>query len=274
MPYISTETAVGVILFVILILGSQLYPSAITGSPASTSRSASTSVGELNKKSKKKPKKKLKPQKFTAETTHNDSPLDSVAVTAIGASLPDPLEKQADYRLTEDRKDKILAERSFFDGREGKIGSFMPTEGERERSSSDNQVIRAAACLSEPSENKNEKISSQPSEDDKMWNIVTSKKKQQSSPNIQSPFKSDLQTSLPLPTATKGQKKNAKKSEAKKAQRHADEVDRLQRLAKHKKDLERERINELYSTHNAQSSRGKSLGAKATVTSNGKLAWD
>lgn len=122
MPYISTETAVGVILFVILILGSQLYPSAITGSPASTSRSASTSVGELNKKSKKKPKKKLKPQKFTAETTHNDSPLDSAAVTAIGASLPDPLEKQADYRLTEDRKDKILAERSFFDGREGKIG--------------------------------------------------------------------------------------------------------------------------------------------------------
>lgn len=122
MPYISTETAVGVILLVILILGSQLYPSAITGSPASTSRSASTPVGELNKKSKKKPKKKLKPQKFTAETTHNDSPLDSAAVTAIDASLSDPLEKQADYRLTEDRKDKILAERPFFDGREGKIG--------------------------------------------------------------------------------------------------------------------------------------------------------
>lgn len=48
----------------------------------------------------------------------------------------------------------------------------MPTEGERERSSSDNQVIT--------SENKNEKISSQPSEDDKMWNIVTSKKKRKS----------------------------------------------------------------------------------------------
>lgn len=122
MPYISTETAVGVILLVILILGSQLYPSAITGSSASTSRSASTPVGELNKKSKKKPKKKLKPQIFTAETAHNHSPLDSVAATAIGASLPDPLEKQADYRLTEDRKDKILAERPFFDGREGKIG--------------------------------------------------------------------------------------------------------------------------------------------------------
>lgn len=58
--------------------------------------------------------------------------------------------------------------------------SFMPTEGERERSSSDNQVISAAACLSEPSENKNEKINSQPSEDDKMWNIVTSKKKRKS----------------------------------------------------------------------------------------------
>lgn len=60
-----------------------------------------------------------------------------------------------------------------------------------------------------------------------------------SAPNIKSPVESDLQTSLPLPTATKGQKKNAKKSEAKKAQRHVDEIDRLQRLAKHKKDLER-----------------------------------
>lgn len=174
------------------------------------------------------------------------------------------------------------------------------------RSSSDNQVIKAAACLPELSEDKAEMTSAQPhvvtaaatvsatrndpspsssktnvqkyengrlsndrylkflkdqttGEDDKMWNIVTSKKKSKiyirsscpslslsctrtgpSSPNITSRSKSDLQaTSLPLPVATKGQKKNAKKSEAKKAQRHADEIDRLQRLAKHKKDLER-----------------------------------
>lgn len=190
------------------------------------------------------------------------------------------------------------------DGWFGLSSTFI--EGERERSSSDDQVIKTAACLPELSEDKAEMASAQPhvvtaavtasatrndpspsssktniqkyedgrlsndrylkplkdqttGEDDKMWNIVASKKKSKiyirsscpglslsctrtgpSSPNITSPFKSDLQaTSLPLPIATKGQKKNAKKSEAKKAQRHADEIDRLQRLAKHKKDLER-----------------------------------
>lgn len=38
---------------------------------------------------------------------------------------------------------------------------------------------------------------------------------------------------------TKIQRKNAKKSEMKKAQREADEADRLRRLASHKRDLER-----------------------------------
>lgn len=119
--------------------------------------------------------------------------------------------------------------------------SFAPTEGTeggRERSSSDNQAIRAAACLSEASEDKPETISSQPNkrtavvteaatrdgysvgpsktnvqkyedghltndrylkpledqitgEDDKMWNIVASKKKS----------KSCFQTSRPKPFA-------------------------------------------------------------------------
>ncbi|KGB75501.2 hypothetical protein CNBG_1339 [Cryptococcus deuterogattii R265] len=289
----------------------------MTGSPPATFPSASTTHGELNRKSKKKPKKKLKPQKYTAEGDNNNSPLVSATVTADGASLPDPVKKgQADCRLAEDKKDEILTGRLFHDDRVKEISGSTLIERERERSSSDNQVIKAAACLPELSEDKREMASAQPhvvtaavtasamrngpspsssetnvrkyedrrlsndrylkpledqttGEDDKVWNIVASKKKRPSSPNITSPFKSDLQaTSLPLPVATKGQKKNAKKSEAKKAQRHADEIDRLQRLAKHKKDLESERINELYS------GREKRLGGKATVTSNGKLVWD
>ncbi|WVO20557.1 uncharacterized protein IAS62_001854 [Cryptococcus decagattii] len=316
MPYISIETIIGVTLLFIVILGSQLWPGLMTGNSPATFPSVSTTHGELNKKSKKKPKKKLKPQKYTAEGDHNSSPMVSATITADGASLPNPVKEQADCRLAEDKKDKILTGRLFHDDREKEISGSTLIEGERVRSSSDNQVIKAAACLPELSEDKAEMTSAQPhvvtaaatvsatrndpspsssktnvqkyengrlsndrylkflkdqttGEDDKMWNIVTSKKKRPSSPNITSRSKSDLQaTSLPLPVATKGQKKNAKKSEAKKAQRHADEIDRLQRLAKHKKDLERERINELYS------GREKRLGGKATVTSNGKLVWD
>ena len=46
-------------------------------------------------------------------------------------------------------------------------------------------------------------------------------------------------TSDPLPIATKLQKKNAKKADAKKAAKAADEADRQRRLATHKKDIEK-----------------------------------
>lgn len=118
MPNISIETIIGVILLFIVILGSQLWPSSMTGSPPATFPSASTTHGELNRKSKKKPKKKLKPQKYTAEGDNNNSPLVSATVTADGASLPDPVKKgQADCRLAEDKKDEILTGRLFHDDR-------------------------------------------------------------------------------------------------------------------------------------------------------------
>lgn len=121
MPYISIETIVGGILLFIVILGSQLWSSSMTGNPPATFSSASTTHGELNKKSKKKPKKKLKPQKYTAEGDHNSSPLLSATVTADGASLPDPVKEQADCRLVEDKKDEILTGRLFHDDREKEI---------------------------------------------------------------------------------------------------------------------------------------------------------
>lgn len=43
----------------------------------------------------------------------------------------------------------------------------------------------------------------------------------------------------PLPVDTKVQRKNAKKSDDKKAIKDAEEADRLQRLAQHKKGLEK-----------------------------------
>nr|ODO02501.1 hypothetical protein L204_01237 [Cryptococcus depauperatus CBS 7855] len=105
------------------------------------------------------------------------------------------------------------------------------------------------------------------------WNVVPRKKKPDSL-DISSRHH-PLSTSLALPVATKGQKKNAKKAQVKKAQREAEEADRLKRLAMHKKELERERINELYTAHKKpQASRDHSTGAKASVTTNGKLVWD
>ena len=46
-------------------------------------------------------------------------------------------------------------------------------------------------------------------------------------------------TSSALPVSTKLQKKNAKKSEAKKAAKVAEEADRQRRLAMHKRDIEK-----------------------------------
>ncbi|OCF34687.1 hypothetical protein I317_03762 [Kwoniella heveanensis CBS 569] len=112
------------------------------------------------------------------------------------------------------------------------------------------------------------------------WSVVASKPKKSSTLNISSD-PSRQSTSLPLPDATRIQKKNAKKAEAKKAARAAEEADRQRRLQMHKKDLERERINELYASKQSNPARGKALGgsgsapsSKATVTANGKLVWD
>ncbi|KAK6907213.1 hypothetical protein I204_03694 [Kwoniella mangroviensis CBS 8886] len=116
------------------------------------------------------------------------------------------------------------------------------------------------------------------------WDVVTSKKKKSTSLNISSdPFAShSTSTSLPLPpgAASRQQKKNAKKAEGKKLAREAEEAERQRRLALHKKDLEKERINELYASKQSNPNRGKALGktgnsnSKATLNENGKLVWD
>lgn len=83
----------------------------------------------------------------------------------------------------------------------------------------------------------------------------------------------------PLPVATKLQKKNAKKSEANKAAKAEEETERLGRLAMHKKDLEREKINAIYNQSQKKGSTGTgqtsgSVGGTATVDAKGNLVWD
>ena len=86
-----------------------------------------------------------------------------------------------------------------------------------------------------------------------------------------------------LPVSTKIQRKNAKRAEAKKAAKALEEEDRLRRLAMHRKDLEREKINDLYSKKGKQGTKsgigsGSAAGGKgisgATMDSKGKLVWD
>ncbi|WWC87708.1 uncharacterized protein L201_002600 [Kwoniella dendrophila CBS 6074] len=133
-------------------------------------------------------------------------------------------------------------------------------------------------------ENENDRPKNIKKKDNDGWDVVTSKKKKSSTINISSdPFSSNsTSTSLPLPpgAASRQQKKNAKKAEGKKLAREAEEVERQRRLNLHRKDLERERINELYASKQSNPNRGKSLGgggssgSKATLTENGKLVWD
>lgn len=75
----------------------------------------------------------------------------------------------------------------------------------------------------------------------------------------------------PEPTMTKKQRQNAKKREMLKAAKAEAEATRLEGLAKHNRELERERIIEL-----SRSGGGKRLGGgmQAIVDDKGKLVWD
>ncbi|WVR03954.1 hypothetical protein IAU60_000953 [Kwoniella sp. DSM 27419] len=108
------------------------------------------------------------------------------------------------------------------------------------------------------------------------WNVVAAKKKTSTGGSSDPWRQTTSQSSAHASLENKNSKKNAKKAEAKKLARAAEEEDRQRRLASHKRDLERERINELYAAKQSNTARGKVLGSgpKATVTSNGKLVWD
>ncbi|KAL7419658.1 hypothetical protein Q5752_005572 [Cryptotrichosporon argae] len=118
-------------------------------------------------------------------------------------------------------------------------------------------------------------------EEDDGWNVVAAKPKKPVSLTIGSPASTSAALSSSGDGLTKVQRKNAKKAEAKRAARAADEADRQRRLAMHKRELEREKINELYAGHGqghgkgaAKVGRAKGATQQASITESGKLVWD
>lgn len=70
---------------------------------------------------------------------------------------------------------------------------------------------------------------------------------------------------------TKKQRQNAARRDAQKAARAEAEAERLASLARHKRELERAKIAEQYSS---KGKGGKTPDSKASVDANGKLVWD
>lgn len=101
------------------------------------------------------------------------------------------------------------------------------------------------------------------------WGIV--KGKSRSWNQRTTPTPQQITKSTPEQTMTKKQRQNAKKREMIKAVKAEAEATRLEGLAKHKRELERERIIEL-----SRSGGGKRLGSgmQATVDDKGKLVWE
>ncbi|ORY23445.1 hypothetical protein BCR39DRAFT_349847 [Naematelia encephala] len=111
--------------------------------------------------------------------------------------------------------------------------------------------------------------------EDDGWDVVPIRKKNPISIGLSSSSSTAGHSSTAhTAAATKIQRKNAKKAEAKKAARAAEEADRQKRLAMHKKDLERERINEIYAAKKGPAKGPVTGTAKASVDSSGKLIWD
>ena len=73
-------------------------------------------------------------------------------------------------------------------------------------------------------------------------------------------------------TLTKRQRQNAQRRENEKAAKAEAEADRLARLEKHKREVEKAKMHEQYSSKSG----GKltSGGMKATVDERGKLVWE
>ncbi|EGN95324.1 hypothetical protein SERLA73DRAFT_187624 [Serpula lacrymans var. lacrymans S7.3] len=106
-------------------------------------------------------------------------------------------------------------------------------------------------------------------EDEAEWGVVKSKSR--SKPN-RAEATSVSSTQKAPDTMTKRQRQNANKREAEKAAKSEVESQRLATLAKHKRDLERERIMEQYSRKGGAKTLGG--GMQATVDERGKLVWE
>ncbi|KAK1927407.1 hypothetical protein DB88DRAFT_29946 [Papiliotrema laurentii] len=313
MPYISTEALVGAGLLVVLAFGFQYVQS--SSSSHATSPSTSGAKNKKRNKKKSKAGGEDKSDSTSASSTPAQSlPSAHPAQPAVekqklpnaqaaqAPKQPEELSARPSQPAQAVPKRKTLAEKIAPQPRKTKVDDMLAPEDLPAKHARVMRIVdpsapappmpmpSLAAPLPQPpssSSQSNDKVDkfaedydssedeSQPdkSEDDG-WNVVASKPKKLISLSL-SASAASAPSSTPLPVSTKIQKKNAKKAEAKKAARAAEEADRQRRLAMHRRDLERERINELYTSHKKKGTLGGSKAtAGAMVDAKGKLIWD
>jgi len=106
-------------------------------------------------------------------------------------------------------------------------------------------------------------------EDDGEWGVVKSKRPK-TTRSSSSP--STSQISKQPESLTKKQRQNIAKRESQKQAKAEGEAERLALLAKHKRELEKQRMAELYG--GAKSDKKTSGGMTASVDDKGKLIWE
>ncbi|KAK4687261.1 hypothetical protein P7C73_g2870, partial [Tremellales sp. Uapishka_1] len=298
MPYISTEALVGGALLAVLVLGYQYIPK--TTDPTGKSSNAkkknrkrtkgdkAVEVNDLPAKSTpvfnaKNDKARPKPEPSPAEPRPEASPVPATAQQPASEDDPSP-----SFAAAAAARPKTLAEKLLPKTRKTKVDDMLAPEDRPAQPSRVMKIVPPSPASSNPaaqpaklSNFENDYVPSSEdgtSTEDDGWDVVASKKKKvvSISNSSSSSQNQHQQSTAPLSVSTKTQRKNAAKSAANKAAKEAEEADRLRRLAMHRKDLERERINEIYSQKKANPAKGKVLGggSQATITPNGKLVWD
>ncbi|BEI82414.1 hypothetical protein CcaverHIS002_0302820 [Cutaneotrichosporon cavernicola] len=310
MPYISTEALVGAALVVVLAFGYQHMTS--TGSNGNNNDS-STAAKKKNKKNKNKKKagtdtpigtpvavseaeepksepKKGKKGKHSTTLEHKvkPAPVPVLAAVAVPATSEESEEFEppsfaAAAKASAPTKPKTLAEKLVPKVPKTKVDDMLAPEDRPPQLARVMRVVQPEKVDKFADDYASSEWSDEPRQDDG-WNVVAAKKKPMSvsiaggGDTNSSPARSRAIANEPL---TKLQRKNQKKTEAKRVAKEAEEADRLRRLALHKKDLEREKINAIYNKQQKKVVRergrvvdGGSGGQGATLNQKGQLVWD
>ncbi|EIW68884.1 hypothetical protein TREMEDRAFT_62603 [Tremella mesenterica DSM 1558] len=276
MPYISTEALAGATLLLVLVFGYQYIPKASSdsavaskskkkqkkknrpvdhGEISDTSMMASQSDTSRAKASEadlpshtsttSKQKSKARASSQSPAQTGTTQPLSfaSVAASHAGPSRPKTLAERIAPKPVKTKVDDMLAP----EDRPIPHARVMRIQDPSLLSSSPVQAIaQKVDKFSDDYDSSSSEAEATKTEEDDGWDVVPARPKSEQGANATEPISLSLSqtvatqpTSRPLPVATKVQKKNAKKAEAKKAAKLAEEEERRQRLGAHKRVLER-----------------------------------
>ncbi|GMK58231.1 hypothetical protein CspeluHIS016_0502630 [Cutaneotrichosporon spelunceum] len=305
MPYVSTEALVGAALVVVLAFGYQQMTSTGSHNDNNSSSTASKKKSKKNKKKKtgadtpvdtpvvlseaeepkSEPKKGKKGKPLTLVKQEIKPLPTTIPTPAVGATPEESeeIESPSFAAATRTRtKPKTLAEKLVPKPRKTKVDDMLEPEDRPPQLARVMRVVQPEKIQKYADDYASSEWSDEPRQDDG-WNVVAAKKKPVSvsiggGGSGSSPARPKASVNEPL---TKLQRKNQKKSEAKRAAKEVEEADRLRRLALHKKDLEREKINAVYNTQQKKVVRergrvveGGSGGQGATLNHKGQLVWD